>query len=205
MLDMDGTILDLAFDNYVWGELVPQRYAEQSSLPYETARDQLFSKYRALQGNLDWYCLDHWTERLGIDVLQLHHEVQHRIGYLPGARKFLETVRESDIKVLLVTNSHPDTLELKDNTVGFSDCFDSLHTSHTYGHAKESQEFWRGLQDEVGFNPENTMFVDDTVSVLRSAGEYGIGTLVTVTRPDTTEPVRESNGFASVEGVHEMM
>ena len=205
MLDMDGTILDLAFDTYVWKELVVGRYASHHGLEYAVARDRLYAKYLSIQGDLEWYCLDHWSERLGFDVLALHHEVHDRIEYLPGAETFLETARETDIKVLLVTNSHPDTLKLKEDTLGFSGYFDNIHSSHTYGHAKEDQEFWRLLQEEEGFDPETTVFVDDTVPVLRSAAEYGIRMPVVVTHPDTTEPVRENGEFAGVEGVRELL
>ena len=81
MLDMDGTILDLAFDNYVWKQLVVSRYAEHRGLQYELARKRLFAKYAAIQGDLEWYCLDHWSDRLGFDVLGLHREVHDRIEY----------------------------------------------------------------------------------------------------------------------------
>lgn len=205
MLDMDGTILDLAFDTYVWKELVVGRYASHNGLEYQVARERLYAKYLSIQGDLQWYCLDHWSERLGFDVLALHHEVHDRIEYLPGAQAFLETARATDVKVLLVTNSHPDTLKLKEETLGFSEYFDGIHSSHTYGHAKEDQEFWRLLQEAEGFDPETTVFVDDTVPVLRSATEYGIRMPVVVTLPDTTEPVRENGEFAGVEGVRELL
>ncbi|MDH5594749.1 MAG: haloacid dehalogenase, partial [Gammaproteobacteria bacterium] len=32
LLDMDGTLLDLNFDNHFWREHVPQRYAEKHGL-----------------------------------------------------------------------------------------------------------------------------------------------------------------------------
>ena len=32
MLDMDGTVLDLAFDNHFWRDVVPERYAQQRGL-----------------------------------------------------------------------------------------------------------------------------------------------------------------------------
>ena len=205
MLDMDGTILDLAFDNYVWKELVVSRYAEHKGLEYTTARERLFAKYASIQGDLEWYCLDHWSERLGFDVLKLHHEVHDRIEYLPGAKAFLETMRQTDIKILLVTNSHPDTLHLKDDRLGFSNYFDGLHSSHIYGHAKERQEFWHALQEEERFDPATTMFVDDTEPVLHSAAEYGIEMLVSITRPDTSEPMRENGKFAGIEGVASLL
>ncbi len=205
MLDMDGTILDLAFDNYVWRQLVPERYAAHHCLPHEEAKKRLFAKYESIQGDLEWYCLDHWSERLGFDVLGLHEEMHDRIVYLPGAEAFLKRVRDLDIKVLLVTNSHPDTLHLKERTLGFSKYFDGFHSSHAYGHAKERQDFWHALQSKEGFDPETTLFVDDTQPVLRSAAKYGISMPVTVTYPDTSEPKRNGSKFAGVEGIHELL
>ncbi len=205
MLDMDGTLLDLAFDNYVWRQLVPERYAEKNSMTCDAARDHLFAQYRAVQGDLEWYCLDHWRERLGIDVMQLHHEVDHRIGYLPGAAEFLSAVQKSDRRVLLVTNSHPDTLALKNAVTGLGQYFDGIISSHNYGHAKESQAFWHALQEDVEFDVETTLFVDDSRPVLQSAANYGMEMLVTVTRPDTTLPLREDGDFAGVESVADML
>lgn len=205
MLDMDGTILDLAFDNYVWKQLVPKRYAAHKGLAFDIARERLFAKYASIQGDLEWYCLDHWSERLGFDVLGLHREVHDRIEYLPGAKAFLECVRDMRVKVLLVTNSHPDTLHLKEDTLGFSSFFDGVHSSHSYGHAKERQEFWHLLQEEEGFEPETTMFVDDTLPVLRSAVDYGIAMPVTISRPDTSEPMRDGSEFVEIEGVADLL
>ena len=205
MLDMDGTLLDLAFDNYVWKDLVPRRYAVAQDMSFDAARDHLFEQYRSVQGDLEWYCLDHWSERLGIDVVQLHHDVNHRIGYLPGALDFLRSVRDHDTRVLLVTNSHPDTLALKDAVTGLGDYFDGVFSSHQYGHAKESQAFWHALQDDVGFDIETTLFVDDSQPVLKSAEEYGVTMLVTVTRPDTTQPDVHGSDFPGVQTVSDML
>lgn len=205
MLDMDGTILDLAFDNYIWRDLVPRRYAAANNIGFDEAREALFEKYRSVQGDLEWYCLDHWNDRLGIDVVKIHHDVTHRIGYLPGALGFLRKVHASDMRVLLVTNSHPGTLDLKDAVTGLADYFDGLYSSHDYGHAKESQAFWHALQDDVGFDVETTLFVDDSRPVLRSAREYGVKMLVRVMRPDTSEPQRSDDEFRGVEGVGDLL
>ncbi len=158
-----------------------------------------------MQGDLKWYCLDHWCERLGIDVVQLHRDANHRIGYLPGARAFLEAVKQKDMRVLLVTNSHPDTLDLKDAVTGLGEYFDGVFSSHNYGHAKESQAFWHALQNDVGFDIDSTMFVDDSQPVLRSAAEYGLRMLVTVTRPDSTQPVTQAGEFSGVETVEDLL
>ncbi len=205
MLDMDGTLLDLAFDNYMWREFIPRRYAIENNMLFEDARDHLFEKFASVQGGLEWYCLDHWCERLSLDVVQLHYDLSHRIGYLPGALEFLRHVHAQDIEVLLVTNSHPDTLALKDAMTGLGDYFDGIHSSHDYGHAKESQKFWAALQEDVGFDPESTLFVDDSLPVLESAKTFGIEMLLAVTRPDTSKPVRRNSEFRGVERVADML
>ncbi|MCH9693341.1 MAG: GMP/IMP nucleotidase [Gammaproteobacteria bacterium] len=205
MLDMDGTLLDLAYDNYMWKEHLPQQYALANDLTIDAAREQLMAKYAAVQGGLEWYCLDHWRERLDLDVVQLHHDMSHRINYLPGALEFLRRVHVGNIRVLLVTNAHPDTLALKDEMTGLGDYFDGMYSSHEYGHAKESQEFWSALQQDVGFEPYTTLFVDDSQPVLHSARQFGIEMLVTVTRPDSGEPVNKGADFVGVEKVADML
>lgn len=205
MLDMDGTLLDLAFDNYVWMELVPRRFAAVNDIPYDEARDRLYAQFKAKQGHLDWYSLHHWAEFLNLDVLQLHHDVSHRIGYLPGALEFLRSVYKQDIRVLLVTNAHPDLVEIKDAKTGLADYFDEIHSSHTYGHAKESQHFWSALQEEVDFDPKTTLFVDDNASVLKSARQYGVEMLVRVTQPDSRAPAKSCTEFRGVEKVADML
>ena len=205
MLDMDGTVLDLAYDNYVWKELVPERYAETRGISLEIAQSRLFAKYEAIQGDIQWYCLDHWSERLGLDVLELHRDVDHRIDYLPGARDFLRTMHQHDVRVLLVTNSHPDTLALKDEATGLSAYFDAIYTSHEFGYAKERQEFWYALQEEEGFLRESTLFVDDNRSVLDSADTYGVEMLVEIEKPDTTESKQKISDYAGVNGVSELL
>ncbi|HSD68619.1 MAG TPA: GMP/IMP nucleotidase [Woeseiaceae bacterium] len=193
MLDMDGTVLDLAFDNYVWKELIPSEFAKLHGMTSEAARKQLLAHYRSMQGKLDWYCLDHWSERLGLDILAIHRTVNHRIGFLPGARQFLEAVAQKDLRLLLVTNSHPDTLALKAEVTGVTRFFDAIYSAHEVGHAKEDQSFWHALKEAEGFDPQSTLFVDDTVAVLQSAADFGIGMLVRITRPDSTQVLREDS------------
>ena len=95
MLDMDGTVLDLAYDNYVWKELVPERYAEHRGISLETARDRLFAKYEAIQGDIQWYCLDHWSER-GENRWRRHHG--HYLDR-PDRRRQVSPVRTSPAPV----------------------------------------------------------------------------------------------------------
>src|SRR6187549_375496 len=92
-LDMDGTLLDLRFDNYFWRELVPQRYAECNGMTKPEAQRQLVPRFAAWEGRLEWYCLDHWTRELGLDLAALEEEAAGRITWLPSAVEFLVRLR----------------------------------------------------------------------------------------------------------------
>lgn len=205
MLDMDGTVLDLAYDNFMWLTHVPERYAVANDISPAEARKKLIAEFNKAGGDLRWYCLDHWSEFLGLDIIQLHRDHHHRIDYLPGAREFLEVVRERHIRVLMVTNSHIETLNLKDEVTGVTEYFDGIHSSHHYGYAKERQEFWHALQEAEYFNPATTLFVDDTHRVLQSAATFGVEKSVAITRPDTSEPHRDPGDFVEIEGVRDLL
>lgn len=205
MLDMDGTLLDLAFDNYVWMHLVPREYARQKCMPEDDAREQLYATMRELQGRLDWYCLDYWSEQLGLDIEALHRDVNHRIGYLPGAEEFLEQVSAMELRLLLVSNSHCTTLEIKNEVTDVKRFFHQVYLSHDLGHPKEDQPFWESLQECENFDPAGTMFLDDNLSVLRSARKYGIEHLVAVARPEATGPARDVEDFKSVDRVADIL
>ncbi len=201
MLDMDGTLLDLAYDNYMWLEHIPAEYARRNSMEEAQARDMLLAIFRSMEGKLEWYCLDHWSEVLDLDVKELHRRENDRIDYLPGAREFLQLVQQHEIRLLLVTNSHTETLAIKSEVTGITEFFDAIYTSHELGHAKEDQPFWHVLHEAEGFDPDTTLFIDDNPSVLESARTFGIGMLLNITRPDTRRPVREQRGFPVIESV----
>lgn len=67
LLDMDGTLLDLHFDNHFWLEHLPQRYAERNGLSRTEADAVLEPLFREHAGQLNWYCLisgaGNWTCR----------------------------------------------------------------------------------------------------------------------------------------------
>ena len=201
MLDMDGTLLDLAYDNYMWLEHIPAEYARRNEMTEDEARERLYAIMRSLEGKLDWYCLEHWSDALELDIAGLHRDENQRIGFLPGAREFLEKVSEHHVRLLMVTNSHQHTLDIKTEVTGIVEFFDDVYTSHALGHAKEDQPFWHALQVAEDFDRQKTAFIDDNVSVLQSARDYGVGTLLHITRPYTRKPPRHDEDFTGISGV----
>ena len=202
LVDMDGTLLDLAFDNFFWLELVPRKYAARHGLTDADARIVVERAYRALEGQLAWYCIDHWTDTLDLDLRALKRAHRERIRYLPGATEFLATVRARGKKLTLVTNAHRAVLAVKTDHTGLDREVDELVSSHDYDAPKESAEFWQRFSRASSFDPRRTLLLEDSLSVLTAARAFGLGFTLAIRRPDSSQPARTITEFPSVDGVH---
>lgn len=205
LLDMDGTLLDLHYDNHFWQVYVPERFAERHGLPYHDAHAECFRRYDATAGTLNWYCVDYWSEQLGLDIARLKEEVAHLIAVHPDVPEFLAAVKAAGKRVVLVTNAHLKSLGLKMDRTGLHVHFDAMHVSHEYGIAKEDPAFWGALRRNEAFDPARTLLVDDSLPVLRSAHSYGIAHLRAVFRPDTQLPDKDVGEFAAIRRFGEIM
>ncbi len=176
LLDMDGTILDLEYDNYFWLEYVPIAYAKQHNVPLDEAKKTTFTAIKSKQGTLEWYCTDYWSERFSLNIKKLKYEIRHRSRILDNSIEFLEWVAANK-RVIMATNSHRDGLEVKLEACDIEKYFDGIITSHDYGYPKEEQAFWEIFCKNENIQKERALFVDDNVQVLHSAKKFGIGHL----------------------------
>jgi 5'-nucleotidase len=107
--------------------------------------------------------------------------------------------------LLLVTNAHRDSLNLKMEKTCLHSFFDAIICSHDYGLAKEQQGFWQILQDKHVFEKDSTLLVDDSLAVLRSAQTFGIAHLVSISKPDSQVPNKQITEFAAAEDFRALM
>ena len=205
LVDMDGTLLDLAFDNFFWLELVPACYAERTGLRLPDARAEVTGRYARLLGRLEWYCVDHWSAELGLDLVELQRRHRHLIGYLPGATSFLGAIRAARKRLTIVTNAHPETIAVKAAVTRVHERVDEILSSHDLAAPKESAEFWQSLARHRPFDPERTLLVEDSLSVLEAAREHGIRHTIAIRKPDSTRPARDITEFASVDGIGDLI
>jgi GMP/IMP 5'-nucleotidase len=205
LLDMDGTLLDLHFDNYFWQEYLPEHWGKLNNMDAERAKTQLKDWYSKEIGTLSWYCLDFWTDRLKFDVLELKVDVEHLIEYRPHAKSFLEKLSaNAACSVIMVTNAHEKLIEMKVDKTGIDVFFDRIISSHTIGHAKEEQAFWTKLQLESPFKLNETLLIDDNLTVLRAAREFGIKNLLTISKPDSQNEKQDPEEFEAIDSFQDI-
>jgi putative hydrolase of the HAD superfamily len=205
LLDMDGTLLDLNFDNHFWKEFVPLKFAEQKGLSPDAAKKLLEPQFKSMEGTLEWYCLDYWSEALKLDIAGLKAEISGLIAVLPHVTEFLEKLQQSSQRVLLVTNAHRDSLGLKMEKTCLHPFFDGIISSHDLGLPKENAGFWPLLQQQQPFDKMTTLLIEDSLAVLNSARLFGIAHLIAVSKPDSKQLKKTVIDYPAIEDFRELM
>jgi len=204
MLDMDGTLLDLAFDTRFWHTTIPEAWAAATGSSLEQARARLAAVFKSREGTLDWYCVEYWSRELALPVAQLKQAAAHEVAWLPGAPGFLARLRAQGKRLVLVTNAHPLSLAVKDQGTGLTRLMDAVYSSHAFAAPKEAQAFWLALRQAERFDPARTLFVDDSPAVLAAARSFGVRWVYGVRCPDSTGARRDHGAHPAVDRIAEL-
>jgi len=157
------------------------------------------------QGTLEWYCTKFWSDELDLDIIALKKQIGHLINERPQSLLFLEALGRQHKKRVLVTNAHPDSITIKFSATRIEPLLDQVISSHHYGYPKESPKFWNALQKHSPFNPEKTLFIDDSIAVLNAAKNYGIAHILCIDKPDSTRSPSPCAEFPSISHFDELL
>lgn len=199
LLDMDGTLLDLHFDYYFWTQHLPEKYNQVQNGDIEQTTLYIANRLAEKQGQLEWYCTDYWSRQFGLNIIQAQAEVEHLIKERPQVIEFLESLGEKQKNRVLITNSDRPSIELKFAYCSIEPLLDQVISSHDYRAAKEDPEFWHQLQNNLDFDPNTTLFIDDSEPVLNAARQYGIKHLLSIKQPISTQPREDISQYPMID------
>ena len=188
LLDMDGTLLDLNYDNHVWNHALPEAYAKEHSINLEDARSALITHMQEIHGTIDFYSFNYWTAYTKLDIVELHRGYTELIEFRPGAKAFLNWAKRSNKTTIIATNAHPDSIKIKDEASNISSLVDHVVSSHQYACPKENSSFWQNLKEDYDIDEKKSIFIDDNAPVLDSSKNFGIAYNLIVSRPDSQKP-----------------
>ena len=200
-LDMDGTLLDLAYDNYFWHEHIPNLYSKREKTTFKEAKIIFEDMYKKKRGTLEWYSIDYWSDILNINLKLEILNTKNRITIFPNTVEFLQTLRKNKINTILITNCPRDMLDIKITQTKLWSYFNKIVSSHDYGFAKETENFWDILNKNIIYNKEKTFFIDDNENVLKFAEKNGIKNLISINYPDSRKEKQIIDNYTSIDNI----
>jgi len=205
LLDMDGTLLDKYFDDYIWEHLLPEKYAEKKKITFGRAKEELLGRYKIHEGTLNWTDIDFWSREVDIDIPALKEQMRHLIEVHPHVEEFLQILRQQGKKIFLLTNAHYKVLDIKLKKTELGKYFDAAVTSFETGYAKEEIGFWEKVQKRLKFDKEKTLFIDDTEAVLKTAKQFGIKYILYKAYASSRAEKGHSPHFPAIHDFRELM
>ena len=179
--DLDGVILDLAYDIKFWELWLPEQVANQTNKSIEETKAEIKAEIDIQRGTLNFYDLNYWDDLLNVDCMQIFKEKTERCSYLRGSYEALQRLSTLKNPKYILTNGDPRIQDYKAETQNFLEFFDSIFYSMHVGYPKESKEFWALARHNLNLDFEDTIFIDDDFKVVTAAAKAGIKQVAWIT------------------------
>jgi putative hydrolase of the HAD superfamily len=179
--DLDGVILDLAYDKKFWELWLPEQVTRQTNKSIEEAKAEIMTEIDIQRGTLNFYDLNYWDDLLNVDCMQIFQEKEERCSYLAGSYEALQRLSTLKNPKYILTNGDPRIQEYKAETQNFLEFFDSIFYSMHVGYPKESKEFWALARHNLNLEFEDAIFIDDDLKVVTAAAKAGIKQVAWIT------------------------
>lgn len=183
-LDLDGTLVEETFDNAIWFEEIPQRYAAKHALPLPQATERVLAEYRALRGHPRWTDMAFWFERFALgDWRDAVAARQHLIRLYPEVAEVLRALLPR-YRLVIITQAEHKFHELKLRTLRLGEqplraAFEAVFaTPDHFGKLAKDEEVYREVLRRLGIAPHEMLHVGDhseyDVAVPRALGIHAL-------------------------------
>ena len=175
LIDMDGVILDNAYDNDFWQNQIPEVIADNKGIAFDDAKRLAIQIFNYKKNTKDWYDVDYWSNMLNIDIeAQKRSEKSFsRISLYDGVIDTL-SVLKNITKMILITNAHRKTLNIKLEKYNLTPYFDEMVCAHELNYVKEDIQLWYMLRSKYRLDYEKTLLVEDTINNINVGLSAGI-------------------------------
>tara|TARA_B000000477_G_scaffold119756_1_gene120519 strand:+ start:389 stop:1042 length:654 start_codon:yes stop_codon:yes gene_type:complete len=175
LIDMDGVILDNAYDNDFWQNQIPEVIADSKGIEFDDAKRLAIQIFNYKKNTKDWYDVDYWSNMLDIDIeAQKRSEKSFsRISLYDGVIDTL-SVLKNKTKMILITNAHRKTLNIKLEKYNLTPYFDEMVCAHELNYVKEDIQLWYMLRSKYRLDYEKTLLVEDTINNINVGLSAGI-------------------------------
>ncbi len=162
--DMDGTLIDPGFTDWVWGYGIPTLYAEKRGLAFETAKSVVEAEYRKVGPDaIEWYDIKYWFQffQLGDGWNKLMKQFVDKISVYSDVIPILNRLK-GKFPLVLTSNATREFIDIELEAVVLRSYFDRIFSATSdFGELKKTTDFYRRICQILGSPPEEVVHVGD--------------------------------------------
>lgn len=162
--DMDGTLVDPEYTDWVWLHGIPRLYAEKAHLPFEEAKHFVVGEYLKVgEGAIEWYDIKYWFDffKLGEDWRELMLQYADKINIYPDVDDVLRWFKER-FPVILTSNAGREFIDIEMEATGLGRYFERIFSATSdFGQVKKTAGFYRRICEVLGVAPHEIIHVGD--------------------------------------------
>ena len=162
--DMDGTLVDPEFTDWVWLHGIPELYSQKRGLSFEEARARVVEEYQKVgEGATEWYDIQYWFRRFQFDEAweTLMKRYADKIRAFEDAHPILERLKER-YPLVLTSNAGREFIDIEMEVTGMGRYFDRIFSATTdFRMVKKTAQFYQQVCDLLEVNPEEMVHVGD--------------------------------------------
>ena len=163
-LDMDGTLIDAEFTDWVWKHGIPSLYAAKEGVSFEAARLRVEGEYDKVgDGAIEWYDIKYWLDffQLAEDWRNLLERYAGKIRVYPDANLLLKRLGEK-FPLVLTSNAGREFIEVELGTTGLGAYFEHIFSATSdFAKVKKTAGIYREVCRILGVHPHEVVHVGD--------------------------------------------
>jgi putative hydrolase of the HAD superfamily len=162
--DMDGTLVDPVFTDFVWGQGIPRLYAEKVGLPFEAAKAFVEREYQNVgEGAIEWYDIKYWFRFFQLEQSwkSLMKQFVDKIQIYPDVNHILDRLKDT-FQLILTSNAGREFIEVEMEATGLGRYFDQIFSATSdFGVVKKTIEFYQRICQILGASPQEIVHIGD--------------------------------------------
>jgi len=162
--DLDGTLVESEFNEWVWGVGIPQLFAEKKSIPFDEAKEIVEGEYRKVgDGSLEWYDIKYWFNvfQLTGSWKSLLNRFSHKIRTYPGVSRVLQDL-SSRYRVIIISNAAREFIDIEVEVAELRRYFSRIYSATSdFGQIKKTARFYGHICQLLWISPQEMVHVGD--------------------------------------------
>ena len=159
--DVDGTLVELEYNDLIWFKEIPQLIASKGKISFEDAKKLALKEYDNLgEHNLNWYDIKYWVKYfdLNIPYIEILKKYESQVKIFPEVIPLLEKLKK-DYTLIAITAMPREFLNPKMKKLGkyFQYKFSAISD---FKELKNS-EIYSKISQTLKVNPEEILHIGD--------------------------------------------